>query len=558
MRTKLTLRRKNEVSAEPHRLAKRRLAAIDIGSNSVRLLIAEVSPDGSYRVLDDEKRTTRLAHGLAATRLLSNVAIHQTLEALVRMKAIAAGYGVEQLRVVATSAVREAVNRDLFLKLVRQRLGLEVRVISSEEEGMLSFESAARHLDLRHLDSLVVDLGGGSVELVFAAKGVVEHLCSLPLGAVRLTEEFVRSDPSSEAELRRLRKHVVRIVERAAAKPVFQPQVMIGAGGTFTALANISLRRRGAAPSQICGYEMNRSEVRHIAEHLQALPLRGRRAVPGLNPDRAEIIVAGLIVIERLMKVMRVNRLLIHDQGVRDGLLLRMIGERFKEQPCAPAREEDALASAWQFAVSCGVDQKHTQHVSHLSGKLFRQLQASLRLPDSDLLILQAAALLHEVGNLINYQKHHHHAYHLILHGNFRGLSPRQRELAANVARYHRRSGPKMKHENFARLSPEDRKIVQRLSALLRVADGLDRSHTQRVKDVYCRRRGDRLYVTVQADDAPDVDLWGAAEKGKLFKKVFGLELRFSWSSQPPKGPHPSTACSDTNAAAKWAAPLEM
>jgi exopolyphosphatase/guanosine-5'-triphosphate,3'-diphosphate pyrophosphatase len=518
------------VSAETVSTASKRLAAIDIGSNSVRLLIADASADGSYKILDDEKKTTRLAQGLSATGLLSDDAIQQTVEALARMKVIVEGYGVDRPGIIATSAVREAANRDIFLKLVRERLGLHVDVISPDEEAMLSFHSVAKHFDLRNQDVVVVDLGGGSAELIFAVKGVVEEVYSLPLGSVRLSDAFITTDPLSAAEEKALRKHVLGTLEERLRKPILHPQVMIGAGGTFTALASIALRRRGGNADRLGGVELNRSEVRHICQYLQNLPLRARRAVPGLNPDRAEIIVPGLIVVERFMKAMNVNRLLIHDQGVRDGLMLKLMAQSFKQALPPPAEDGDALASVWQFAVSCGIDQGHTRHVTRLAKQLFEQMKGQFQLSEADELILEAAALLHEVGNLINYKKHHHHTYHLIMHGNFRGLTPGQRELVANVARYHRRAAPKPKHENFARLSAADQDTVRRLSAFLRLADGLDRSHTQRVKDVVCRRRGERLYVAVHADESPDVDLWGAQEKGKLFEKVFGLKLKFGWA----------------------------
>jgi exopolyphosphatase/guanosine-5'-triphosphate,3'-diphosphate pyrophosphatase len=507
-----------------------RLAAIDIGSNSIRLLVAEVAPDGNYRVLDDEKQTTRLAHGLARTAQLSEEAIQLSLEALGRMKAIAEGYGARRLEIIATSAVREAENRQHFLDLARQRLGLEIEVIPGSEEGELSFASAAHHFDLKGLDVAVMDLGGGSAELIFAARGVVEEIRTLPLGAVRVTESVIRSDPLTDADYKRLKKYIRKWFDKIVGKPTFRPNVLIGAGGTFTALANISMRQRGQVYNSVGGYEMNRGEVRHLFEYLRTMPLSARRGLPGLHSDRADIIVAGVGVIDRLMKYLHVNRLLISDQGVRDGLLLRMISRLLKRPP--GEEDSDVLAGVRQFAAACAFEQKHSQHVARLALQLFDQLQGPLHLPSSERLILEAAALLHEIGYLINYEKHHQHSYHLIMHGNLRGLSPQQRELVGNVARYHRRSGPKRKHENFARLQPADRETVKRLSALLRLADGLDRTHRQQIRDVRCEWQGGRLVLNATADQRPDVDFWGARQKGKLFEKVFGVEIQFEWHPQ--------------------------
>jgi exopolyphosphatase/guanosine-5'-triphosphate,3'-diphosphate pyrophosphatase len=513
----------------PSLASQQRLAAIDIGSNSIRLLVAEVAQDGTYRILDDEKQTTRLAHGLAETGLLSEEALTQSLEALGRMKTIAEGYGVQRLEVIATSAVREAANQQRFLTLARQRLALDIEVISAAQEGDLSFSSVARHFDLKNKDVAVMDLGGGSAELVFAAKGVIEEIYSLPLGAVRVTESVIRSDPLSDRDYLRLKKHIRKWFDKIVGQPSFQPHLLIGAGGTFTALAHISMRQRGQVYGTVGGYELNRSEVRHLFEYLRSLPLAVRRNTPGLHADRADIILAGLVVIERMMKLLRVNRLQIHDQGVRDGLLLRMIGRIFNGKFPGGQDNGDPLAGVKQFAAACGFEQQHALHVMHLAGQLFEQLQGPLQLRPGERLLLEAAALLHEVGYLINYEKHHQHSYHLIMHGNLRGLSPKQRELVANVARYHRRSLPKLKHENFARLLPGERETVKRLSALLRLADGLDRTHMQRIKSVQCQWKSHQLLLTVFADQKPEVDLWGVQEKGKLFEKVFGVEIKFAW-----------------------------
>jgi exopolyphosphatase/guanosine-5'-triphosphate,3'-diphosphate pyrophosphatase len=513
--------------------AGKRLAAIDVGSNSIRLLVTEVGPDGSYRILDDEKQTTRLARGLAETGRLGKESMRQSLEALQRMRTIALGFGAERLEVIGTSALREADNRGEFLKLVHDELGISIEVISGTEEAQLSYTSIARHFDLKATNAVAVDLGGGSAELILIANGVVEELYSLPVGAVRLTDSFMHSDPCVDQEFRRLTRHVRKQFRQTVGRVRFVPHVMIGAGGTFMALANMSMRRRGTMYPSVGGYEMNRAEVRHILDNLKDLSLRNRREVPGLHADRADIIIAGLAVIERLMKLFHVNRLQIHDQGVRDGLMLRTIGQTLRLK-AAPAEDgADALDGVRQFAAACAVESSHSEHVARLASQLFAQLHGPLQLDPADALILEAAALLHEVGNLINYEKHHQHSYHLILHGNLRGLSPRQRELVANVARYHRRSGPKKKHENFARLAAADRQTVCRLSAILRVADGLDRTHMQRVQQVRCACGPGRVRIRIRASSVPDVDLWGAQQKGKLFEKVFGVKLRFEWQPVP-------------------------
>lgn len=513
-----------------------RLAGIDIGSNSIRLMIAEVAEDHSgYKVLDDHKETTRLAHGLSVSNKLTPEAMSHSLNALRRMKALIDGHKVHHVETIATSAVREASNGQEFVQLVQAHLGLTIEVISPDEEGRLSFLSANRRFDLRDQQVLLLDLGGGSGELIFAAHGVVEEIHSLPIGSVRMTEACIQHDPPRKSELKAVRKRLKKLLGEAMPVAAFRPHFMLGAGGTFTALANISLRMRNIDRRGVGGYELTRSEVRHVLDHLCFLPLAARRTVPGLNPDRADIIIAGIVVIERIMKWMQVNRLVIHDQGVRDGLMLKMM-EKYvgplKVEATPTAEDPEALQqAARQFGTQCGVDEAHAAQITKLCGQLFDALATPLQLPPSERILLTLAAWLHEVGNLVNYEKHHHHSYHLIVHGNIRGMTPRQRELVALIARYHRKSEPKKKHEAFARLNTADQETVQRLSSILRLADGMDRSHTRSIKEVRCDVRGSLVRVAMIADTYPEIDIWGASQKGKLFEKLFGKELELVWQS---------------------------
>lgn len=505
-----------------------RLAAIDIGSNSVRLMVVEASREGSYRILDDHKETTRLAHGLVATGMLVQEAIIHTIDALRRMKSIVSGYQAEQLRVIATSAVRDAKNGADFVQAVKQQLGLDIAVISAAEEGEYSYRSVAAHYDLSDQHVLHVDLGGGSCELVFAALGNIEEIISLPVGAVRLTEAFLKGDPPTKAELRALRRHVKKLFEHSIPEPTFLPHLMTGAGGTFSALASMVIRLRGLGERPIAGFTLNRSEVRHVLDLLMMQPLAERRSMPGLHADRADIIIAGVAVIERLMKWLHINRLLVHDKGVRDGLIRAMIDERFGRRS-ASGEKLSPLQVIQQFGAACGYEPAHAGQVARLAGLLFDQLQGPFQLPAEERFLLEAAAWLHEIGALINYEKHHQHSYHLIKHGNLTGLTPQQRELIANIARYHRKSEPKLKHEAFAKLLPREQATVRRLAALLRVADGLDRSHTQRVRHLQATVINGTVRLEVFADTEPEVDLWGAAQKGRLFEKVFDRKLELVW-----------------------------
>jgi exopolyphosphatase/guanosine-5'-triphosphate,3'-diphosphate pyrophosphatase len=500
-----------------------RLAAIDIGTNSIRMVVAEADPDGSYRILDEEREMARLGQGLYRAGRLAPGAMERALAALGRMRAIVEGFEVDEVRCVATAAVREAANGAAFRREALRRHKLRIDVIDPENEARLAFRSAARHFDLGGRPVAVVDIGGGSLEVVLAAGAAVEQVVSLPLGAVRLTEEFARRDPLRDKDWRKLRRAIDRVLEEQL-DPAFRPELLIGSGGTFTNLAEMIMADREGRTAPAHGYAIGRAELESLAERLREMPLAVRRQVPGLNPARADIIVAGAAAVARLARRLGVRAILVNERGIRDGLLLAMLGERLP----APA-VGDRMNSVRAFARKCRSNERHNRHVAELAGRLFDGVRARAGMPAEARDLLVAAALLHDVGYLISHSGHHKHAYHLILHGDIRGFSGREIELIANVARYHRRAFPKKSHVNFARLEPADRRLVRRLAGLLRVADGLDRTHTQRVTDVRCVWRAGRLRVLVSARSDPRIELGDAQRKADLLARALRARVTVAW-----------------------------
>ena len=265
-----------------------RLAAIDIGTNSIRCVVAEVDSDGSYRVLDEEREMTRLGHDLFRRGRLSTEPMERSYAALAKMKAIVDGFQVTELRAVATSAVREAANGRAFCREVRRRSGLHIEVISPEEEAQLALQSALQNSDLAGRSVAVVDIGGGSVEVVLAAGAVVDQLYTLPLGSVRLTEAHGSAEPMGRRKWKRLRRAIDRVIEERIGDPPFCPEVMIGSGGTFTNLADMVKAERDGSEGNLQGFALTRADVVHLVHRLRGTPLDMRRAVPGLNPQRAD------------------------------------------------------------------------------------------------------------------------------------------------------------------------------------------------------------------------------------------------------------------------------
>lgn len=513
----------------------RRVATIDVGTNSIRLLVAEVRPDGTYRLLDDEKVVARLGRGMSNTGQLSDEAMQEAAIAISHMTKIAAGYDVDVLHAVATCAVREATNRTDFIKMIREMANVDVEVISGEDEARLAWISASAAFDMTKRDAAVVDIGGGSTEIVIAAGGVIEQVASLPLGAVRLTEA-IADETSPERALKRLGTMVQRVLKTTVRKPPAQPRLIIGTGGTFTALA--LLDRRLHAPDRpdrgsVRGYEVKRSSLRHHIDALVGMTPAERAAAGGLTQERAEIIVAGLMIAEGVMRRLGANRLRVHDRGIRDGLLISMSRQMFPRSDAAPAAAHDRMAEVRGFAERCRYEKRHSEQVRRLALRLYDDLQSIEDCASPDPVErewLEAAAILHDIGYYINYAKHHKHSYHLIVHAELAGFDARELEIIANVARYHRRAHPKRKHLEFAHLAGADQEVVRRLAAILRVADGLDRAHTSNVTDVRLESGGPgTVEVVLRAAQRPDVDIWGAERKSRLFEKVFKLAPKIRW-----------------------------
>ena len=510
-----------------------RLAAIDIGSNSVRLLVAEALRGNTYRILDEEREPTRLGRSASTAGKLDEESMERTIAALRTFKEIAAGYQATSLRTIATCAVREARNGPEFCRRVREQVGLEVEVISGEREARLAFASVQNAFDLTGKNVIVADIGGGSTEVVFATGNLIESIFSTPLGAVRLTEQFGLGEAATPETLvrdvARMQAEVAACLKKRTARPLFAPHFLVGCGGTFTTLAELVMASKREGDMPVAGYKVSHAEVRHLLDRLLKMPLRSRRGLAGMTPDRADIILAGLSIVDALMKRFHVNTLAIHTRGVRDGLVREMMDEAVGTGVDDPAHRDEAIE---RLAAACSGEMEHGRTVAQLAGRIFDQLAEPLGLPAGDRLLLACAARLQDVGYVINYDQHHKHSYHLIRNSRLPGIRGHDLELIANVARYHRGAHPKRKHENLARLSAEDQRRVQRLAAILRLAGGLDRSRSQQVRDVHLRLDGDRVCFDVVAEQEPQVDIWGAERRTDLFEKVFGLPAVIRWAGR--------------------------
>jgi len=481
--------------------------------------VADVSPAGSIRIVDEMKAAPRLGAGVRETGVLGEPSMRQALDALTRMATLARQLGAARVEAVATSAVRDAANGLTFLDLVRAETGLTVRVLTGEDEARLSFRSAVAHFELGLGRTVVMDIGGGSLELAMSADGLLDRLISLPFGVIRLTEEFLgpRTRPKG---VRKLRAAIRDDIRKALPVRDWRGAQVIGSGGTFPNLAGIYLTRQGVQTARTTqGTRVPRVELEHILDMLQEMTPEQRAAVPGLNPARADIIVAGLAVAAEVLARVEARELIVSAYGIREGLLL----ETARVVPTFADRGEARERSVREFAQRCHYEEPHARHVQQLALQLFDAIGPRIGLTTADRQILADAALLHDVGYHINYEKHHKHSYHLIVHADMLGMTPEEQVAIANVARYHRGAEPKRRHRNYGTLDRALRRRIRMLSAILRVADGFDRGHIGAIERVKVRWLDRALRITAVANRRAQslrLDLWGASRKAALLSKV--------------------------------------
>ncbi|MHB1073289.1 MAG: Ppx/GppA phosphatase family protein [Gemmatimonadaceae bacterium] len=501
-----------------------RIAAIDIGSNSIRQVVADVAPDGTIRLVDEMKAAPRLGAGVQRTGVLSALAADEAVDALTRMAALARALGASHIELVATSAVREASNGAEFAARAERATGVALRIIEGEEEARLSWRSAAAHFDLSHGRAVVVDIGGGSLELAASVDGLLEQLASVAGGAIRLTERFLGGG-SHPAAVRQLRQHVRRLLRDTLPRAAWRGARLIGSGGTFTNLAGVHMARVGhPTKKNVHGTAISRADVEHALELLASLSLEERRALPGLNPQRADIIVAGVAAVAEVMARLDSPELLVSRYGIREGILLEAARVPARAQPGRDARAR----SVQELADRSRYEPRHAQQVLRLALRLFDTLGDRLGCAPEERQLLADAALLHDIGYHISYERHHKHSYHLIAHAELLGMSPADRLVVANVARYHRGKEPRKKHAAYGELDRLLRARVRRLAALLRVADGLDRGHVAAVGELKVRRlqQALRLQPVPVVPGAPlRLELWGAHRKSGLLAKLLGVPV---------------------------------
>jgi exopolyphosphatase/guanosine-5'-triphosphate,3'-diphosphate pyrophosphatase len=485
------------------------LAAIDVGTNAVRLELARPDTDGSLETLHQERDPIRPGEGVFATGMMPQETADRLLSTLRRYAALCRRHKA-RVRAVATSAMRDAKNREEIVQRVRDEAGLNLEVVSGKEEARLICLGVL-HRKPPHTRSLLVDIGGGSTEVAIATGERPDELWSLALGSVRLTEMFDASGKVSPKQLRLMRSYVEEQLRKAMPeRPEHLPRVALGSSGTISAVVGFAASEGTAHAS-----------VRQLSQAVDTLAeLTPERRRKRFDPRRADIIVAGATVLERVVKHLGVESVTAVNRGLRDGLLVDLLYRQDE------TREDHSLADA---AVAMGrrllFDEKHARQVASLALTLFDELAALHNLPLSCRPYLETAALLHDIGNAVSYERHHKHTYYLLHNGDLPGLADRERELVARVARYHQRSPPELNHVGMEGLSPAEARLVRKLATLLRVANALDSSHHQPVKELRAVNGRDAVSLHLKARQPVDLELWTVEHETALFRRVFNKRL---------------------------------
>ena len=502
-----------------------RYAAIDIGSNSVRMMAAEVSA-GETHILAQDRQVTRLGESVFRTGRISEEAIDFLSVTLAKMAANYVRLGVIGARAVATSAVRDAGNQTEFVQRISAALGTNVEIISGAEEARLIHLGVEARWPRPKERTLIIDVGGGSGELIVSQNGQLLDSVSKPLGAVRLTELFLKSDPPTSDEIHRLNAYIDEKLlpfHRLHGTEKFQRTVVTSAtaAAIVSAANGIARTKRDDADRSVARL----AQIREIFDILVKSDLATRRKLVGIGPRRAEIVIAGAAVFLRALELFDLKSLYYCVAGVRDGIIADLAARRVGRELSQLSREQRAVAEA--MAKKYGVSTKHARQVATLAHRLFELLQPVHKLPPEAGKLLESAGYLHDVGHFISDTGHHKHSAYLVANSDMPGYTDKERLTLAALCRFHRRSMPQVRHAHFQALDAESKRLVLSLVPLLRMADSLDRGHAQRVAGLTGGLKDGAVTVQVLGEEDSDLEVWTANEAAKTFREVFGIPLSF-------------------------------
>jgi exopolyphosphatase/guanosine-5'-triphosphate,3'-diphosphate pyrophosphatase len=503
-----------------------RIAALDLGSNSFHLLVADAHPDGTFEPLARDKEMLRLGSVVAATGQVGDTAAEAAIETVRRFRALAESLRAEEIVACATAALREARDSAAVVDRIETATGIKVRVINGREEARLIFGAIRASVVIDPGPALAMDLGGGSLELMVGGPRGMGWSTSLKLGVGRLTTDLVRTDPPSGGDRRRIVHAVSTAVGRVLPDIAsFVPRVAIGSSGTLETLIRLAAGRRGGSlPASVNQLAVRIQELDALTHDLLSMTSDERAELPGVDARRADLLPAGALLAVTVLDLTGLDELIGCEWALREGMVLDAIRRHSRAEwlgdPRAIRRE-----SVLGLCRRSGWNERHATKVARLALDVFDGTTSLHRLGDGDRELLELGALVHDIGEHVSMEGHERHTAYLIENGRLRGFRPDEVAMLACLGRFHKRGSPKTSFEPFARLSDADRERVSKMIAILQIADGLDRSHGGPVHKVEIYTNPGLVEVVAQSDDDIDLELWGLRRKRELFEKLFNCRL---------------------------------
>ena len=506
-----------------------RIAAIDCGTNSIHMIVVRIRPDLSFEVIDREKEMVRLGSGGLGGKALTDEAMAAALQTFSRFRRLAESHQVEEILAAATSAVRESENGGEFLARVERETGIRPQVISGTEEARLIHLAAVYGVDVARASAVVVDIGGGSVEITHGTGTSLRTAKSFKLGVIRLTERFVHSDPLSGRDERKLVRHIDdELKKHLKAIRTAGFDRVIGTSGTILSLGTVASSDRRRTTDEVRNLRVSAKQIGRLREDLTRRGIAERMKLPELDPRRADLIVAGGVLLDEILGGLGAREITLCDLALREGLVLDYIQRNRRHIAQAGQYPDVRRRSVVELAERCSYWPEHAHQVARLALSIFDQTRGVHGLTDREREWLEFAALLHDIGTHISYPRHHRHSYYLIKNGDLRGFEPEETDVIALVARYHRKAPPNKSHRPFGALRPKRRGVVRALAAILRMAENLDRSHAQLVTAVELHDRGSEYLVTLRATGDPELELWAASRQKEPLEAMLGQPVRLS------------------------------
>jgi exopolyphosphatase / guanosine-5'-triphosphate,3'-diphosphate pyrophosphatase len=495
------------------------IAAIDVGSNALRIIIANASTEGGYQTVYSVREPVRLGQDVFTKGSISAHTIDRTVQTFIDFKKKLEEHGVSHVKAVGTSALREALNRDSVLKSVAKATGIEISIIGGEEEARLIHLAVKEAVNLKSKVALLIDIGGGSVEVILADDSTVLCTESYSMGGVRLLK--ILDEKAGEERFNQLVTEYVDATQRRLEQEIGNQKIdiCVGTGGSIESIGDLRKELFDKNSNQ----KVTAEELKSLVKKLRGTTFEERIQNMRLRPDRADVIVPAAIVLQKIVQQAGVTEVVIPSVGLKDGVLLEILSQ-LRDQEKRIHREQ-VLESARRLGKKYSFDEKHATIVTKLATEIFDQTQTFHELDAEAKLILEVASMLHDIGHFVNVANHHKHTMYLIQSSPLVGLTQLQMDMVANVARYHRKSAPKMQHKPYEDLPPKQRLTISKLAAILRLADALDHEHASSVQSVEVEYKRPRFVFRLKGKGDMLLEKWALAAKRDLFESVFDANV---------------------------------